>query len=92
MELLSRTVEIWNENPTLAPIRTVGTTDDQGFTLVISKKAEGLQKEPRRPHKVVVAPMALIILTTAALPSGPTLRTLRRTTLSDELPYLFNFS
>ncbi|CCU75202.1 AIR1 domain-containing protein [Blumeria hordei DH14] len=41
MELSSRTADIWNEKPTMAPIQTVGTADDQGFTLVTSKKAEG---------------------------------------------------
>ena len=93
MELLSRTAEIWNEKPTMAPTRTVGTTDDQGFTLVTSKKAEGPKRGPGRPRKVVDAPVAPTIAATTAAPlSGPTLRTLRRPTPSEEVPSLFNFS
>ena len=92
MELLSRTADIWNEKPTMAPKQTVRPTDDQGFTLVTSKKADGLKRGPGRPRKVVEAPVPPTIPATTAPPSGPTLRTLRRPTPSEEVPSLFNFS
>ena len=92
MELLSRTAEIWNEKPTMAPKRTVGTTDDQGFTLVSSKKAEGPKRGPGRPRKVIEAPAAPTTSASIAPPTGPSLRTLRRPTPSEEVPSLFNFS
>ena len=68
--------EIWNENPTVAPTRTVGLTDDQEVTLVTSKKAEGFKRGPGRPCKIVEAPVAPTISATTAPPSRPTLRLL----------------
>ena len=76
MELLSRTPDIWNETPTTAPTRTVGKTDDHGFTSVASKKAEGFKRGPRRLRKVVEALVAPTTPTTAVPPSRATLRTL----------------
>ena len=76
----------------VAPTRTVGPTDDQGFTLVTSKKTEGFKRGPGRLRKLVEAPMAPTIPATTAAPSGPTLRTLRRPTPSEEESSLFNFS
>ena len=67
-------------------------TDDQGFTLVTSKKAEGLKREPGQLYKVIEAPMAPTIPATVAPLPGPNLRTLRQPTLSEEMSSLSNLS
>ena len=73
MEFLCRTADMWTENPTVAPMRTIATTDDVGFTLATSKKAEEPKRGLRQPRKVVEAPAAPIIPSTVAPPSEPTL-------------------
>ena len=93
MELLNRTASIWSEKTSEEPKRTVLTTDDQGFTLVSSKKAVGPKRGPGRPRKVVKTPAAPKIAPAEALLVGWTFLTLRIPEPSDEeLPSLFKIS